>query len=318
MRPTSAWRSIPSPARRRRIWFLALLIIFWADSAGAVRITDDTGQDVSLDRPAARVIALYGGLGEILHALGRGDALVARTGADLWPPSVAKLPVIGTHMRPNIESVLAHRPDLVLQLAGRRESSLPVEALRRRGVRVAVFHASNFAELFSVMRRVGVLVGAEAEAGELVQATEARLAAVEARLSGVATRPRVFYEVRSPSMLAAGRSGMVAEVIRRAGGINCIEEKGRFARLGEEEIVRLNPDVYLIQRGPMNQAPLPLSQRPRLKGLAAAKNGRSWFVDERRYSRPGPQSIEAVEELAGLLYPERFPAPHKKTAKDKK
>lgn len=281
-------------------------------------ITDDTGQEITLDRPAARVIALYGGLGEIVHALGRGNALVARTNADLWPPAVAKLPVIGTHMRPNVESVLAQRPDLVLQLAGRKESSLPVEALRRRGVRVAVFHAASFAELFSVMRRVGVLVGAEGEAEELVRATEARLAAVEARLSGVETRPRVFYEVRSPGMLAAGRSGMVAEVIRRAGGINCIEEKGRFARLGEEEIVRLNPDVYLIQRGPMNQNPLPLSQRPRLKELAAAKNRRSWFVDERRYSRPGPQSIEAVEELAALLHPEIFPAPHKNTAKDTK
>ncbi len=289
-----------------------------AGAAGAATVTDDTGQEITLDRPAARVIALYGGLGEIVHALGRGGVLVARTNADLWPPAVVKLPVIGTHMRPNVESVLAQRPDLVLQLAGRREAHLPVEALRRRGVRVAVFHASSFAELFSVMRRVGVLVGAEAEAGELVRATEARLAEVKARLATVANRPRVFYEVRSPSMLAAGRSGMVAEVIRRAGGVGCIEEKGRFARLGEEEIVRLNPDVYLIQRGPMNQAPLPLSQRPRLKGLAAAKNGRSWFVDERRYSRPGPQSIEAVEELAALLHPEIFPAPHKKTAKDKK
>ncbi len=291
--------------------FLALLLILWADAAGAaVSVTDDLGRTIALERPATRVIALYGALGEIVHGLGRGGVLVARTSADVTPPAITRLPVIGTHMRPNVEAVLAQRPDLVLQLAGRKEASLPVEALKRHGVRVAVFRAGTFAELMSVVRRVGALTGAEAEAEDMVRGLEARLAAVDAKLSAVAKRPRVFYEVRSPNMLAAGNSGMVAEIIRRAGGINCVEEKAKFARLGEEEIVRLAPDAYLIQRGPMNQAPLPLSARPRLKGLAAATSGRAWFVDERKYARPGPRNVDAVEELAALLHPEIFaPAP---------
>lgn len=243
---------------------------------------------------------------------------MARTSADRTPASITRLPVIGTHMRPNIEAVLAHRPDLVLQMTGRKEAALPVEALRKHGVRVAVFHASTFAELFSVIRRVGVLTGAEAQAEEMVRGMEARLAALEAKVGAKAAqtteRPRVFFEVRSPNMLAAGRSGMVAEIIRRAGGVNCVEERAKFARLSEEEIVRLNPDVYLIQRGPMNPAPLPLTKRPRLRTLAATLAGRAWFVDEHKYSRPGPQSIDAAEELAGLLHPELNLTTEKRTA----
>ena len=275
--------------------------------AGTVSVTDDQGQTITLERPAGRVIALYGAFNEILHGLGRAEVLVARTSADKTPASITRLPVIGTHMRPNIEAVLAHRPDLVLQMTGRKEAALPVEALRKHGVRVAVFHAATFAELFSVIRRVGMLTGAEAQAEGMVRGMEARLAAleakVEARVAQTTERPRVFFEVRSPNMLAAGRSGMVAEIIHKAGGLNCVEDRAKFARLSEEEIVRLNPDAYLIQRGPMNPAPLPLTKRPRLRTLAATVAGRAWFVDEHKYSRPGPQSIDAAEELAGLLHP---------------
>jgi len=256
-----------------------------------------------LERPASRVIALYGAFNEILDGLGRAEAIVARTDADRLPARIAKLPVIGTHMRPNVEAVLAQRPDLVLQMAGRKEASLPVEALKKRGLRVAVFHASSFAELFSVIRRVGVLTGSDAQAEDMVRSMEARLAALDARVAATKDRPRVFYEVRSPNMLAAGGSGLVAEIIRRAGGVNCVEDKAKFARVSEEEIIRLAPEVYLIQRGPMNPAPLPLSKRPRLRTIPAATSGRAWFVDEQKYARPGPQSIGAAEELAGLLHP---------------
>lgn len=243
-------------------------------------------------------------MNEILDGLGRADVIVARTNADRTPASIARLPVIGTHMRPNIEAVLASKPDLVLQLAGRREASLPVEALKKRGVTVAVFRASSFAELFSVIRRVGILTGSEAQAEAMVRGLEARLAALDARVAQTQARPRVLFEVRSPNMLAAGDAGLVAEIIRRAGGVNCVDERARFARTSEEEIVRLAPQAYVIQRGPMNPAPLPLSSRPRLRTLPAAQSGRAWFVDERKYSRPGPQSVAAAEELAGLLHPE--------------
>ena len=110
-----------------------------------------------MPRPAGRIIALYGAFNEILDGMGRAELIVARTDADRSPERIAKLPVIGTHMRPNIEAVLAQKPDLVLQMAGRKEASLPVEALKKRGVPVAVFRAESFAELFSVIRRVGIL-----------------------------------------------------------------------------------------------------------------------------------------------------------------
>ena len=244
---------------------------------------------------------------------------MARTNADSLPASITRLPVIGTHMRPNIEAVLAQRPDLVLQMAGRKEASLPVEALRKHGVRVAVFHAATFAELFSVIRRVGVLTGSTAQAEAMVRGLEARLAVIDARISATTGRPKALFEVRSPNMLAAGQSGLVDEIIRRAGGVNCVADAAKFSRLSEEEVIRLAPEAYLIQRGPMNPAPLPLNERPRLRAIPAAVSGKAWFVDEQKYSRPGPRNVDAVEELAALLHPEiKSPAKGRATTKHSK
>jgi len=300
-------RPCPLPwARSCRILPLTLALVLLCSTQGRteIRVTDDQGQTIVMTRPAQRVIALYGSLNEILDGLGQTGRIVARANADETPARITRLPSIGTYRRPNIEAVLAQKPDLVLQMAGRKETSQSVDALKKHGVRVAVFRASSFTELFSIVRRVGALTGADAQAEDMVRGMEARLAALDAKVANAADRPRVFFEVHSPNMYGAGQSSVLAEIINHAGGINCVEERVPFAHLSEEELLRLQPEAYLIQRGPMNRAPLSLTARPRLRTLPAAKSGRTWFVDELKYSRPGPRNIDAAEELAGLLHPE--------------
>lgn len=301
-----------SPATRfwtfpRRICCLALLALALALPAGPawaeISFTDDAGREVRLPAPARRVIALSGALNEIVAALGREDALIARTEADREPPSILGKPAIGTHLRPNLELVAGLAPDLVIQLAGRSDSLEPVEALSRLGIPVAVFRVASFEALFGVTQRLGELLGAEAEAKALTASLTARLDRVQAAVAAL-PRPRVLFEVRYPNLLLAGRGSIVSEVVARAGGENCLASTDALVRASEEEVVRLNPEVYLMQRGPMNPDPVPLADRPQYRDLAAIKSNRVFVVDEQRYSRPGPRLVDAVEELAGLLHPD--------------
>lgn len=269
-------------------------------------IVDDLGRTVRLDAPAERVVCLYGGLAETVVALGRQDALVARTKADDFPRSIVELPSVGTHMRPNLELIAGLAPDLVLQQAGRAEAAEVAHDLERLGIPVALFQPRSFADLFSVMLRVGSLLGEDQKAQALVAGLQERLDQVDAALEDIAERPAVVFEVRHPNLLLAGRDSLVSEIIERAGGSNPVLNPGKLARLSEEELLRLDPEVYLIQRGPMNPAPLPLAERPLYRDLPAARTGRVLVVDEALYSRPGPRSILAVEQLARFLHPDRF------------
>jgi len=264
---------------------------------------------VRLDKPAARVIALSGALAEILAAMGKGDVLAARTDADADIPALAGKPSVGTHMRPNLELVLGAKPDLVVQLAGRKESLEAVESLRKLGVPVAVFSIDSFAGLFSTAERLGVLTGDPGSAEALINALSARLSALRAKWPK-GKKPRVFFEVRYPNLLCAGRDSIVNAVIEAAGGENAVPEKDgdkRVVRLGEEELARLDPDLYLVQRGPMNENPVPPADRPHFMELEAVRKGRVYEVPESLYSRPGPGAVTAAEELFALIHETNAP-----------
>lgn len=247
------------------------------------------------------MVALYGALNEILAGMGLVDRLVARTEADHEPPAIEGLPVIGTHMRPNLERVLAVKPDLVLQVSGREESRQTADALARLGVPVAVFAIHDFPSLFAAIDRIGALTGAPQAATRLVAGLRQRLEAVAAAAQGRAKRPTVFFEARSGSLLAAGAGSMVDAVITAAGGTNAVTQKKHLVRLSDEELLRLAPDVCLTQRGPMNPEAAPMDQRPEYAALPCVTAKRAFVVDEAAFSRPGPRSVEAVEQLARLL-----------------
>ncbi len=271
--------------------------------AGGISVVDDFGTRVSMAGPARRIIALYGAFNEILSAMGLEERIVGRTKADSLPPSILGKPSIGTHMRPNIEIILALKPDLILQAAGRKEGAAVVDQLRKAGLSVAVFSPNSFETLFSAIRRVGLLTGEESAAEDLVRSLGQRLSAVEARLRATEHRPTVFFEVRHTNLLGAGRSSIVNEIIEKAGGRNCIDLPKKMVRIGMETLIEKNPDVYVVQQGPMNQNPSLPSERPHFRVLEAVKNKRFLIVDEQVYSRPGPRSVEAVESLAAFLHP---------------
>jgi iron complex transport system substrate-binding protein len=253
-----------------------------------------------------RVVALYGAYNEIVAAMGLEGRLVGRTKADVLPPSILSKPAIGTHLRPNVELVLGLRPDLVIQGGGRKEALMAVEQLKREGLRVAVFNPTSFVELFAVIHRLGVLTGEMDSAQRVVTLLRARLDRVKGQLQDVLHCPSVFFEVRYPNLLGAGRGSIVNDIIQKAGGVNCLKVKKKLARIDMEALIACNPEAYVIQRGPMNPNPGLPEARPHFAILRAVKERRVLFVDEQVYSRPGPRSIDAVEELAVFLHPEWF------------
>ncbi|WP_366938380.1 ABC transporter substrate-binding protein [uncultured Desulfovibrio sp.] len=272
-----------------------------------VTATDDAGHTARFERPARRVIALYGAFNELLLALGARDALVARTAADGSLPELASLPAVGTHMRPNAELIAAQRPDLVLQLSGRDEARVQTEHLRELGFTVLSFELNSFEQMFAVTELLGRVTGREARARELLRDWRERLRGLRGRYAGL--QPvRVFYEVRYPNLLAAGAGGITGEILALAGGANVVRDGKKLVRFNEEALVVADPEAYVIQKGPMNPAPVPPADRVHYRNLRAVREGRVLVVDEARFARPGPRALDAAEELGDWLHPQARPA----------
>ncbi len=291
---------------------LAVLVIPAIPASGAPCITDDAGDRLCMERPARRVIPLYAAFTDILMGMGQANRIVGRTRADAPNGLSPDISVIGTHMRPSMELVLGLKPDLALQMGGRAEAAESVAALRQQGIPTAFFQVRPFEDLVSVIERVGILTGSETEATRLAASLRSRLELLRQTVTGLREPiPSVFFEVRYPNLLGAGPDSIVTDIIRFAGGQNVLAgsnttRKGRVARLSEEELLRLDPDVYILQFGPMNKIPVPLRERPHFSGLRAVKSGRTLHVDEHLFSRPGPRAVDAAESLARFLHPNLF------------
>lgn len=286
---------------RHLISFLVVFLVWGGQALGGSQVLDDRGQTVALASPPQRIISLYGGLTEVLAALGLAPRVVARTQGD---DCLKGIPTVGTHLQPNVEMILALRPDLVVQ--GGVPKGLPaLKRLEAEGIPVAMFAPRDFPGLFVVIQRLGVLTGQSQAATTLVRAMQEKLEEVARRVAGQKP-PRVFYEVRYHNLLAAGQGSLVNDIITRAGGQNILKSPQKLTAFSLEALIQADPEVYIIQQGPMNRSPEDIYARPHFQELRAVKQGRVLVVEESLFSRPGPRSAEAVEQLARFLHPQAW------------
>jgi hypothetical protein len=85
--------------------------------AGLALGVDDFGDTVRAAAPATRIVSLNPTTTELMFALGAGARLVGRTHWDEYPAAARAVPDLGDGLRPNVEAVLAARPDVVVLYA---------------------------------------------------------------------------------------------------------------------------------------------------------------------------------------------------------
>ncbi len=274
--------------------------------AQAIEIVDDLGRKIDLAKPAGRIIPLYGAFAEMLFSIGAQDAVVARTQADTFPPGLALLPSVGTHMKPNVEMIIGLKPDLVIVSGSRREETPEISRLIDSGVPVAVFTPKTFEDIFSVINKLGSLSGHTREASDFSAGLAARLKAVKEKLTGIKINPKVFFEIRAEPLTGAGRGSIVDEILKAAGAQNILDSNKAIVEYSVEALLIQDPDFYVLQQGPMNKGAVPPDKRVHFDRLKCVRESKILIADEFIFSRPGPRCVDAVEQLAAALHPERF------------
>src|SRR5688572_341732 len=133
---------------------------------------DDFGDTIRLSAAPSRIVSLNPTTTEILFAIGAGSRVVGRSTYDMWPDSARLVADVGPGIKPNVESILAARPDLVLLYAS-ADNRPAAERLRGAGIATAAFKVDSIAEFDRLTRLLGMMVGDSAR-GALVADTVRR------------------------------------------------------------------------------------------------------------------------------------------------
>lgn len=266
-------------------------------AAQAVTVRDDLQQPVEIRQPPQRIVSLLPSLTETVCALGACERLVGVDRYSNWPDRVKALPRMGGGLDPNIELIVAQKPDLVL-LAG---STRGVERLQALGITVLRLEPRTHADVQRVLRTVAQALGLPAAEGERVwREIDAGVQAAAQSLSPKARQQRVYFEV-SPTPYGASESSFIGETLQRMGVVNILPAAlGPFPQINPEFVVRARPDV--IMAGDSSRASL--LQRPGWAQLPALReDGLCVFPPEQAdiAVRAGPRMAEGARLMARCL-----------------
>ena len=268
------------------------------NQAHALQVTDDRGITVTFVQSPQRIISMLPSLTESVCAMDQCQRLVGVDRYSNYPDGVQRLPKLGGGMDPNIEAIVALKPDVVLVSNSSRSSSR-LEAL---GIKVIALETKSHADVKRVLQTLGVLLAVPDEQGasRLWRIIDSSVSAASQSLSTQAKNTRVYFEV-SRGPYAAGESSFIGETLKRLGVKNVVPASlGPFPKLNPEFVVRANPDLIMIGNRSM-QAMVPY---PGWGNIKAVKNQRICVfsvVDSDVVVRPGPRMAEAARLMAACL-----------------
>lgn len=293
-----------TPLSFRKFFAFALTIAIFFFILGCNQNTEiqDLGSRIQ-DFPK-RIISLSPAITEELYLLQIEDRVVGTTIYCDRPPKAKEKEKVGTVTKVDVEKIVILKPDLIL--ASSLTNPRQMKKLKSLGIRVISFplyENKNFSQICKQFMEVGRIVGREEEAEEIVRQMKGKIDSVSKKVKGL-PKPNVFVQIGARPLFTITKDSFIQDLIILAGGINITREakSGLYSR---EDVIRQNPEaIIIVTMGIVGEEEKKIWKK--FKTLDAARNDRIYIIDSNKTCSPTPVSfIEALEEIAGFLHPEK-------------
>lgn len=272
-------------------------------------VRDQAGQRVLVPQLPRRIIALAPSITEMIYTLGCEDRLIGVAQQSNYPAAAKSLPTVGSFVRPDIEKIVALRPDLCIAT---KDGNPPyaINRLESLGIPVYVTKPEDLNGIMKSLLDIGALLGVEAKAKAVVGGMKAGIEHVKQLVAMTKSRPKVFFELGATPLVSVGKGSFDDQLINYAGGVNITGARVPYPRISREQVVAARPDVIIIASMARGRDPNRLkSQWDRWTCLPAVRLGRVYVVNADLFNRPSVRLVDALELLVRLIHPELFKKP---------
>jgi iron complex transport system substrate-binding protein len=267
------------------------------------RHRDGIGREVSIPIRPKRIISLAPNLTEILFALGLEESIIGVTTYCDFPAAALARERVGDTITPNVERIIALKPDLVVVT-----TSSQLERLTRQldslSIPVYVTNPRTVREVAATIRQLGEVTGHGLRASELAAEMEGRIRRVEERVARL-PRVRVLYLLQMDPLIVPGRQTFLNDLINLAGGESISGgEEADYPQFSRESVLVRAPEVILLPSGHGEGWVDEGGLRRLLSRSPAVQANRVLKVEADLVDRPGPRIVDGLEQVAQALHPE--------------
>lgn len=271
----------------------------------SITVTDMIGREITLDKPAEKIVAITASDCEILYALGAGATLVGRGEYCDYPAEVLDIPSVQSGYDTNIEQIIVLEPDVVM-MSMMAQDSEHVESFESAGIKVIITDAQNIEGVYEAIALIGTVVGKTDEAIAVIDEMKTTFADIAAKVQADGEKT-VYFEV-SPlqyGLYAAGNGTFMDEMASMLGLTNIFSDMEGWPQVSEEQVIQRNPDYIITTTMSFEGAQDPIDEINARKGwesITAIVDGNVLNADSNAITRPGPRLSQAAQELYTFVY----------------
>ncbi len=254
-------------------------------------VTDDLGRKVALPEEVTRVVSLAPNITEIVFAVGAGDKLVGVTTFCNYPAAANQIKKVGDTLKPNIETIVALRPQVVLvSTASQLEGFIGL--LDEQQISVLVTNPSSVEGVFESMAKIGEALGKSGEAKVVVARLRERVEGVRESAAKIKyEKPQTVFVQIDPTLYTIGKASFITDLVKIAGGRSVTGDlESAYPKVSREAAKAYDPSVIILSDSPDNREPNDV-----FADSEAVRDGRIVRIDADVLSRPGPRIVDALE-----------------------
>jgi ABC-type Fe3+-hydroxamate transport system substrate-binding protein len=255
-----------------------------------------------------RIISLSPSINEIIFGLGAWKSVVGVTIYSDFPPEAKNCPTVGGWINPNLESIVALKPDLVIMI--KDQDKIFGDKIRKLGLKTLSVESTTIKDISDSILRIGKAFGKDEEAREVTENFKFGLDEIRTKTVGVRSKRVLFVVGRNPGTLediyAISRGSYINEIIDIAGGANIVKNNVFSVKVSKEAILSLNPEVIIeINHERINEDET-LKVWDELKDVSAVKNKEVYILRDTVLLHPSQRVAQGARTIAEILHPEVF------------
>jgi iron complex transport system substrate-binding protein len=266
-------------------------------------VVSSGGYSTTITKKPTRIISLSPSATESLFEIGAGKQVLAVDSYSNFPKSAPITEL--SAFEPNVEAIIALKPDLVVLSVDAMKSMVVKEALEKLKIPVLMEKApENLAQAYKEIEILGAVTDRTSEAKRVTFKMAALIKSIlnRAKVSGKVT----FFHELDNTLYSVTSDTFIGKVYKDFGLINIADKAAGadsygYPQLSAEYVVKTDPDIIFLADAEYGESPATVRARAGWSGITAVTKKNVFALPNDIPSRWGPRLVDFYRTVAASL-----------------